>query len=143
MNAPCAFCSIIAGESPASIVHEDEHTLSFMDCRQFNVGHVLVVPRVHLHDLRELSPPLGAALMTAVVQVTRAVDRAFPGDGISVWHSIGPAAFQEVPHLHIHVHPRVVGDGMLRIYPSEVPLPGAAALDHYAARVREQLRREC
>jgi len=38
-------------------------------------------------------------------------------EGISVWHSIGEAAFQEVPHLHFHVHPRMIGDDALRIYP--------------------------
>jgi histidine triad (HIT) family protein len=55
--------------------------------------------------------------MASVARVTSAVGRTFPNEGISLWHSIGPAAFQEVPHLHIHVHPRRTEDGFLRIYP--------------------------
>lgn len=39
----CIFCAIANGEAPASLVHEDEHTLSFVDLRQFNPGHVLVI----------------------------------------------------------------------------------------------------
>ena len=44
--------------------------------------------------------------MATVARITGAVGRAFPSEGLSLWHSIGPAAFQEVPHLHFHIHPR-------------------------------------
>jgi dihydrofolate reductase len=43
------------------------------------------------------------------------VGLAFPNQGLSVWHSIGEAAFQEVPHLHIHIHPRLTGDNLLYV----------------------------
>jgi histidine triad (HIT) family protein len=135
----CIFCAIASGEVAASIVHQDEHTLSFIDLRQFNPGHVLVIPRRHLADVRELEEPLGSALMASVVRITRAVASAFPHEGISLWHSIGPAAFQEVPHLHIHVHPRRTRDGILRVYPSEPPHPTRDVLEQYAAAVRVHL----
>jgi len=65
----------------------------------------------------------GAALMASITRVTRAVAAAFPNQGLSVWHSIGEAADQEVPHLHIHVHPRLLHDGLLHVYPSSPVLP--------------------
>ena len=34
----CVFCRIVAKQIPASIVHEDEHTLAFMDLGQVNPG---------------------------------------------------------------------------------------------------------
>lgn len=136
---PCVFCAIARGTAPASIVYEDEHTLSFVDLRQFSPGHMLVVPRRHLADVRELDEATGAALMVTVAKIARAIGKAFPNQGLSLWHSIGPAAFQEVPHLHIHVHPRVHGDGLLRVYPGRLPESGRPERDRYAALVRKQL----
>src|SRR5439155_17645450 len=113
----CAFCEIARGTLPASIVYRDELTTAFVDLRQFHPGHVLIIPRKHFNDVRDLDEPTAAALMSIVTRVTRAVGKAFPNEGISLWHSIGEAAFQEVPHLHIHVHPRMRGDNFLRVYP--------------------------
>ena len=46
MNEPdCIFCKIVAGELPATIVDEDEHTISFMDINPATRGHALVIPR--------------------------------------------------------------------------------------------------
>ena len=138
-SVKCVFCDIALGICPASIACEDELTIAFVDPRQFHPGHTLVIPRQHLADVRELDAATGAALMATVSRVTRAVGAAFPNEGLSLWHSIGPAAFQEVPHLHIHIHPRRTGDGFLRVYPSHAPTADRATLDDYAARIREQL----
>ena len=135
----CIFCRIVGGTAPASIVYQDELTMAFVDLRQFHPGHVLVVPRAHLPDVRELDPATGAALMQTVARITRAVGRAFPNEGLSLWHSIGLAAFQEVPHLHIHIHPRLPNDNFLRVYPGEPPTSDQPTRDRYAALVRGQL----
>ncbi len=139
LNEPCIFCDIITRRASASIVYEDALTIAFIDLRQFHPGHTLVVPRRHIPDVRELDQETGAALMATVVRISRAVAKAFPNDGLSLWHSIGPAAFQEVPHLHIHIHPRKMADGFLRIYPGEPPTSDRATRDSYAARIREHL----
>jgi histidine triad (HIT) family protein len=136
---PCAFCDVVAGRGPAAVVWEDERTLAFVDLRQVNAGHTLIVPRRHLRDARELDEATGAALMATLVKVLRAVDAAFPGEGLSVWHSIGPAAFQEVPHLHLHVLPRRPNDGLLRVYPSDPGEADEEARADVARRIREHL----
>jgi histidine triad (HIT) family protein len=135
----CTFCAIAAGELPASIVAADAATLAFLDLRQFHPGHVLVIPRRHVADIREVDDATAAALMVATARVARAVDRAFPGGGLSVWHSAGAEANQEVPHLHVHVHPRSFGDDVLRVYPAPPALPERAALDAMAERIRAAL----
>ena len=43
----CAFCEILAGRLPGSVVFRDEHCTAFMDIRPINPGHVLVVPNDH------------------------------------------------------------------------------------------------
>ena len=139
MSDICVFCKIARGEVAASIVYEDELTMAFVDLRQFHPGHTLVIPRRHIPDVRELDPTTGAALMATVSQITRAVDVTFPSEGLSLWHSIGPAAFQEIPHLHIHIHPRRTGDEFLRVYPDDPVTPDKATRDSYASRIRRAL----
>ena len=135
----CVFCGIVRGTEPASIVWQDELTMAFMDRRQFHAGHTLVIPRQHLADIRELDERTGAALMASVTRIARAVAAAFPNQGLSLWHSIGAAADQEVPHLHVHVHPRKLEDRLLQIYPSCPPRPDRATRDGYAATLRAHL----
>jgi histidine triad (HIT) family protein len=135
----CAFCAIAQGRAAASIVCENDLALAVIDLRQFHPGHTLVIPRRHFHDVRDLDEISGAALMAMVSRITRAVGRAFPNQGLSLWHSIGEAAFQEVPHLHIHVHPRLIGDAVLRVYPQVPSNAERSTLDSYAAMLRSQL----
>jgi len=139
MQEPCVFCGIAGWTEPASVVYEDELTMAFIGLRQFHPGHTLVIPRQHFADVRDLDDATGAALMATVIRVTRAVGKTFGGEGMSLWHSIGPAAFQEVPHLHIHVHPRRHDDDFLRVYPGEIPTSVKVDRDRYAERLRQYL----
>lgn len=138
----CVFCEIVAGRVPASVVFQDALTMAFVDLRQFHPGHTLVIPRRHLRDVRELDEPIGAALMATISRVTRAVGAVFPNEGLSLWHSIGEAAFQEVPHLHIHIHPRLKKDGVLQVYPHRPATPDKPKRDEYAALLRQHLERD-
>ena len=139
MTSECIFCVIARGDAPASIVCEDERALAIVDLRQFHPGHTLVIPRQHVPDVRELDDATGASVMAMVLRVTRAVGRAFPNQGLSLWHSIGEAAFQEVPHLHIHIHPRLIDDEVLRVYPREPSNTERPTLDSYAEILRAHL----
>ena len=136
VQVSCAFCDIVAGRTPATVVASDALTMAFLDLRQFHPGHVLVVPRAHLADIRDADAATAAAVMSSVAKVARAVAATVPHEGLSVWHSIGPAADQEVPHLHFHVHPRRTGDGLLRVYPSAPAHPDRSTLDDWGARLR-------
>ena len=51
MPDDCIFCKIVAGELPAEIVQEDEHTIAFMDINPWTRGHALVIPRNHSRNL--------------------------------------------------------------------------------------------
>ncbi|BAH39219.1 MAG TPA: HIT domain-containing protein [Gemmatimonas aurantiaca] len=139
MTDHCIFCQIVERSAQASIVLDDEKTLAFIDLRQANPGHVLVIPKVHINDVRDLDPETGAALMQSVSRVTRAVGLAFPNNGLSLWHSIGEAAFQEVPHLHIHIHPRLDHDNILRVYETLPKNVDFATREQYAEMVRAGL----
>jgi histidine triad (HIT) family protein len=54
----CVFCDIIASRAEASVVHEDDHVIAFMDVEPVTDGHVLIVPRVHAAALEDLDEDL-------------------------------------------------------------------------------------
>lgn len=132
----CVFCGIAAGRVEASIVFEDDWSIAFMDLRQPNAGHVLVVPRQHVQEICDLEPSVGVRLMEAVIETARAVRSAFRPEGLSIWQSNGEAAGQEVPHVHFHVLARWTGDELLRVYPRKPPYPSRGELDEMACRIR-------
>ncbi|MDR7194666.1 HIT family protein [Luteimonas terrae] len=138
----CAFCAILAGKLPASLVHQDDQVVAFMDLRQAVPGHVLVVPRQHVETLFDLDEDTAAQLMRVAVRIARATGRAFAPDGLNLWQSNREAGGQEVPHVHLHVQPRMSGDGLMRIYPAAPPAPAArAVLDGLAMTLRAALDR--
>ena len=135
----CVFCEIVAGLRPVSLVWQDKQTLAFLDLRQFHPGHTLVIPREHVSDIRGVDTDTAQALMATVVRVAQAVTAVFPRDGLSIWHSAGKGADQEVPHLHFHVHPRSIGDDVLRVYPRAPASPARDVLDAWASQLRQAI----
>lgn len=50
----CVFCDIVSQSAQVSVVCEDARAMAFMDLRQFHSGHVLVIPKAHVPDVRGL-----------------------------------------------------------------------------------------
>jgi histidine triad (HIT) family protein len=106
----CIFCKIVAGEIPSLIVDQDDSTIAFMDINPATRGHMLVIPREHYTDLRDIPPDeLSAVAIAAQRLAVRASDR-LGADGVNLLNSCGSAAWQTVFHFHVHVIPRYRGD---------------------------------
>ncbi len=132
----CIFCEIVAGQSPASVVAEDDVALAFMDIRPVTPGHLLVVPKRHATHLAELDEATGGHLFRAGMHLTAALRRSgLRCEGINLFLADGAAAGQEVFHVHLHVFPRFAGDAF-RIDADWSATPSRAELDAIAARVR-------
>jgi histidine triad (HIT) family protein len=127
------FTRIVRREIPAAIVHEDEHTIAFMDAGQVNPGHVIVATRRQVETVLELDDELAGALFRTAARVARAVDRAFAPAGITLLQANKPAGWQTVPHVHIHVLPRHEGDGVGLVWPRKDP--SLEALRELAQRI--------
>jgi histidine triad (HIT) family protein len=135
---PCVFCRIIAGTAPANYVLRDDAVIAIADLRQVTEGHILVMPRAHVETIDDLDEATASKLAWSTIRVSRAVRRAYAPDGINVWSSNGEAAGQEVPHVHIHVFPRLAGDGLMRVYPGE-PLARYNADSEVLTRVAQRV----
>ena len=133
----CIFCKLVAGQIPATRVHEDEHTLAFMDLGHVNPGHVLVAVKKHASDLFELEEAQAEAVARASVRIAKALKKAFEPEGLSVYQANGKAAGQTVFHYHVHLLPRHAGDGMDLVWPAKNP--PREKLEEYAAKIRRQL----
>jgi histidine triad (HIT) family protein len=133
----CVFCRIVARQIPATVVHEDEHTLAFMDIGQVNPGHVLVAVKSHAENIFALDDAQAAGVFRSSAKVARAIRAAFEPQGLSVYQANGAAAGQTVLHFHIHLVPRYEGDGMALTWP--VKNPPREKLADYAEKIRAKL----
>lgn len=138
---PCIFCEIIAGRMPAHRIYEDEQCLAFMDIMPITSGHVLVIPKEHAANIWELSPPASAALMPAAQRVALALRKSgLPCEGINLFMANNAVAGQSVFHAHLHVVPRVHGDGFgLRFPPQYGQSVQSEILQQQAERIKEAL----
>lgn len=120
----CIFCKIVAGELPASIVAEDERTVSFMDINPATRGHALVIPRAHSRDLLSVDPDDLAAVALGAQRLAMRMSERLGADGVNVINSCGAVAWQTVFHFHVHVIPRYADDPLRLPW---VPAPGDSA----------------
>jgi histidine triad (HIT) family protein len=107
----CVFCRIRDGQIPSTRVYEDERTIAFMDINPLNDGHCLVIPRAHAATIFESEDADLRAAITTARRVALAIREALRPEGLNVLQANGAAAFQSVPHFHLHLVPRWTGDG--------------------------------
>ena len=91
----CIFCNL----PETRFVLSSERGFVVRDAYPISPGHTLVIPRRHVGSLFELTLPEQAEL-----------EKICRPDGYNIGINDGPAAGQTVPHLHIHLIPRYLGD---------------------------------
>jgi len=107
----CVFCKIRDGEIPSLKVFEDDRTLAFMDINPLNSGHCLVITRSHAATIYEADAQDLQAVMVTAQRVALAIRDGLKPDGLNLVQANGAAAFQSVPHFHVHLIPRWNNDG--------------------------------
>ncbi|NJQ04809.1 histidine triad nucleotide-binding protein [Streptomyces lonarensis] len=103
-QADCLFCKIVAGDVPATVVHETETTLAFRDINPQAPTHVLVIPRAHYADaaaLTDAEPTVAADVVRAAGRV--AEQEGAVESGYRIVFNTGAGAGQTVFHAHAHV----------------------------------------
>jgi len=135
-GSDCIFCQILAGAVPATVVDEDERTVSFMDIAPATRGHALVIPRTHTADLLSVGAEDLQAVALACRRLAARAKERLQADGVNLVNSCGPAAWQTVFHFHVHVIPRYEGDPLRLPW---VPAPGDP---EQIAAAAQELRRE-
>ncbi len=127
MGQPTLFDSIVAGDIPSHRVAEGEKWYAFLDIFPRTLGHTLVVPKHGVQRLNDLDHTQRNALFEGVSEVQLILGQHFSTEDFTVCVHDGPLAGQEVPHVHVHVLPRQVGDGgktLQAMWPKAPPMGG-------------------
>ena len=135
--AACLFCTILAGERPATFVLDEPEVAAFLDARPVFKGHVLVAPRAHVETLADLPAAGLPVLFGAVQRLARAVEAGLGADGSFV--ALNNKVSQSVPHLHVHVVPRRRKDGLRGFFWPRVGYASDAERDEIAGRIKAAL----
>jgi histidine triad (HIT) family protein len=133
----CAFCSIVAGELPATVVMDDDLAMAFLDLRPLFHGHTLLVPRAHRETLTDLPAEEVGPLFARAQRLARSMETGLGSKGSFV--AINNRVSQSVPHLHVHVVPRTRGDGLKGFFWPRTKYSGEAEMEEVAARLRTAL----
>lgn len=93
------FAKIVAGDIPSYKIYEDEKTYAFLDIHPEVKGHVLVIPKVEVDKIYDLSDEDYVALWQSVKKIAKHMEEVL---GARV---IMKVVGTDVPHAHVHLTP--------------------------------------
>jgi histidine triad (HIT) family protein len=94
------FSKIISKEIPAAVIAEDDNFIAFLDIAPLVRGHVLVVPKIEVDKIFEVSDEVLSRMLVFAKPIAKAIEQAFYciRCGFAV---VG----LEVAHAHMHLVP--------------------------------------
>jgi len=96
----CIFCKIIKGDIPCVKIWEDEKYLAFLDLRQINPGHTLVIPKKHTDYLFDLEDSEYCELLLKGKEIAKKLKIKLNPKRVG----LAVEGFG-VPHVHLHLVP--------------------------------------
>lgn len=106
MSDSCPFCAVTG----ATFFHEGALVRALWDAHPVTEGHALVITRRHVGSWFDATEEEQAELLAAVKVVREVISSRYGAEGFNIGVNVGEAAGQTVPHLHVHVIPRRLGD---------------------------------
>jgi histidine triad (HIT) family protein len=70
-----------------------------------------LIPKTHVERVEGMNPETSASLFSTVQLLTGPVHRAVGAHALTIGINDGREAGQVVPHVHVHLIPRIQGDG--------------------------------
>lgn len=108
----CVFCKIINNELESRVVFENEATLVIVAKAIDVPGHLLLLPKSHFNSFIDVDVITAVELQKTLLKLTNHLVNNCGYAGINILNASGIAADQSVPHLHIHIIPRKIDDGI-------------------------------
>jgi len=93
------FTKIIDGEIPSYKIYEDDKVLAFLDINPEVKGHTLVVPKVEVDKIYDLSEVDWVALWAAVKKISAHMEE------VTGRRTLYKVIGTDVPHAHVHLMP--------------------------------------
>ena len=107
LNNQCPFCNL---EPDREIIIESSASFSVFDRFPVSKGHALIILKRHCANYFELTSEEQTSCWSMVNTVQQTLTERFNPDGFNIVINVYSAAGQTVPHVHIHLIPRYLGD---------------------------------
>lgn len=103
----CPFCHT---DIQKAVFAESPNGLALYNIAPILPGHSLIVPRLHYPRISDIPDDIWAELMDFSRQISAFLMQVFQADGSDWTIQDGWSAGQTVPHVHLHLIPRHLGD---------------------------------
>lgn len=104
MSSDCIFCRRV------DLVHETDLSFISQDSYPASPGHLLIIPKRHVPVYFDCTQEEIIDLWESVNIAKQMVEQNHQPDSYNIGINVSKAAGQSVPHTHIHLIPRYVGD---------------------------------
>ena len=117
MSTDCIFCKIINKTLEAAFLYEDDDIIAFMDILPINKGHTLIIPKIHVDRIEDLSEKIYLKIHSVGLDILKKIKINIPETtAFNVFIANGADAGQDVFHSHLHIIPRRPNDGLIIKY---------------------------
>lgn len=129
-SQPIFFFDPESPEIKERIIVSNELAFSFLTHMPIVPGHTLICPTRVVDFIQKLTLEEWQAILRLKQQVCEALKNVFHAEGFNFAWNMGENAGQTVPHYHLHVVPRKLGDTGILHYEPRVFLyrPGSRAI---------------
>ena len=108
----CIFCKIANGEIPSATLFEDEDFRVILDLAPASKGHALIIPKMHYRNLYDLDKNLAGKVLIIAQEIAQRLKEGLGCTGVNIVQNNEASAGQTVFHFHVHLIPRMEGDGV-------------------------------
>jgi ATP adenylyltransferase len=110
----CLLCKIVKlkfKDNQNLVVLRSKFSISILNKFPYNNGHLMICPKAHKKDFKQLSQTEILDLMNLLVKSQKLLDAVLSPQGYNIGSNLGTVAGAGIDkHLHIHIVPRWKGD---------------------------------
>ncbi len=107
-DVDCILCGIVEKNEKVECleVHRTDLFVISLNLYPYSPGHLLIFPKRHIIDVRELSSEEVLHLHNLQCLSFEVLTHAYQPRGFNIGYNMGEASGASIPHLHLHVVPR-------------------------------------
>jgi ATP adenylyltransferase len=104
----CILCLVRdgSGDVESLVVHQSDLSMVSLNLYPYNPGHLLLFPKRHVVDIRDLSGAERTDLDVLTRRCLDILDRTHGPAGYNLGYNMGLVAGASIEHLHMHIVPR-------------------------------------
>ncbi|MEW6607377.1 MAG: HIT domain-containing protein [bacterium] len=104
----CILCAINKGNPKVTKldIYHTKHFIISLNLYPYNPGHLMIFPKKHLIDPRQLSDDQVLELNNLTTMTLNIIEKLYSPSGFNVGYNIGYVSGASIEHLHLHIIPR-------------------------------------